>query len=526
MKLFGNTSSKNRRKPPEHVKQAPVREEPIKEQPVELDETPVREAPKPVETAPGAVKAEEAASGRTPEEKAAIEAMIAKYQKKKMIRRFIILGVLVVIALGVFIFVKATVKPPVVTDDPGMNVNTPTPTVTVAPTPTPTADVTAEPTDSPEPSESPEPSDEPVVPVRKEGFYTFALIGQDQQYGNTDTILIGAYDDVNKTLDFVSIPRDTMVNVPWDVKKVNTVYAYSVRYGLADDKIEGFKAGMRDFTGFTIDNVIMVNLRGFVNLVDTIGGVYFDVPVSMNYDDPIQDLHIHVSKGYQYLNGTQAVGVMRFRNNNDGSGYFDTGRIQTQQDFLKAVARQCIQTISVSKINDYAKIFKEDVTTDLTVGNLVWYGEKLLALNPDNIRFHTLPSEVNDTVKGLSYGTVYVDDWIEMINAYLNPYNVDITVDNVNLLSRPNIKDPNRSNWGEVYATSGVISGGYESFYDVRAHSSSSSSSGSSSSSTTPDDSSSETDTGGETQTAPEDGGGETSSGGDGGNAGGDTAEP
>ena len=56
MKLFGNTSSKNRRRPPEHVKEAPVREEPIKEQPVELDETPVREAPRQVESAPAAAK--------------------------------------------------------------------------------------------------------------------------------------------------------------------------------------------------------------------------------------------------------------------------------------------------------------------------------------------------------------------------------------------------------------------------------------------------------------------------------------
>ena len=522
MKLFGNTSHKNRAKP--------AASEPVKEKPVELEETKIVEPVEPEEVKAAGPAVVEDTPERTPEEKQEIEAMIARYQKKKMIRRFIILGVLVVIALGVFIFVKATVKPPVITDDPGLNVNTPTPTIEVTVTPTPTVDVTAEPTDSPEPTESPEPSDEPVVPVRKEGFYTFALIGMDQQYGNTDTILIGSYDDVNKTLDFVSIPRDTMVNVPWDVKKVNTIYSYSVRYGLADDKIEGFKAGMRDFTGFTIDNVILVNMRGFVNLVDTIGGVYFDVPVSMNYDDPIQDLHIHVSKGYQYLNGTQAVGVMRFRNNNDGSGYFDTGRIETQQKFLKAIAKQCISTISISKINDYAKIFKESVTTDLTVGNLVWYGEKLLALDPENIRFHTLPSEVNDTVKGLSYGTVYVDDWIDMINAYLNPYNVDITVENVNLLSRPNIKDEHRSNWGEVYATSGVISGGYESFYDVSAHSSSSSSSSSGSGTSTEPDNGG--DTGGDDSgsggdvSEPDNGGGETSSGQEGGTSGGDETSP
>lgn len=468
MKLFGNTSSKKRRS--------------------RIQQT--------AESRPeGAYERSEAASQdtpeRTPEEKREIEAMIAAYQKKKLIRRLVILGVLVILALGIIIFVKATVKPPEIVD-PGLN--TPAPSASAAPaTPVPGGQ-TPEPGDEPE--DTPAPTEE-VVSLRKDGFYTFALIGQDQEFGNTDTILIGAYDDVNKTLDLVSIPRDTMVNVPWDVKKVNTMYSYSVRYGLADDKIEGFKAGMRDFTGFTIDSVIVVNLRAFVDLVDLIGGVYFDVPVNMNYDDPTQGLSIHVAKGYQYLTGSQAVGVVRFRNNNDGSGYYDTGRIQTQQAFLKAVAKQCLSTISVSKINDYAKIFKEDVTTDLSIGNLVWYGEKLLSLDEASINFHTLPSEQNDSVKGTSYGTVYVDDWVDMINAYLNPYNEQITVENVNLLSRPNIKDSNRSNWGDIYATSGVISGGYESFYDWRDHVSSSSSG--TSSATTP-----EPETSTEPETSPE----------------------
>ena len=237
MKLFGNTSHKHRAKP--------AASEPVKEKPVELEETKIVEPVEPEEIKPAGPAVAEDTPERTPEEKQEIEAMIARYQKKKMIRRFIILGVLVVIALGVFIFVKATVKPPVITDDPGLNVNTPTPTIEVTVTPTPTVDVTAEPTDSPEPTESPEPSDEPVVPVRKEGFYTFALIGMDQQYGNTDTILIGSYDDVNKTLDFVSIPRDTMVNVSWDIKKINSVYAMS--------GINGLKRHVGKLIGFVPD---------------------------------------------------------------------------------------------------------------------------------------------------------------------------------------------------------------------------------------------------------------------------------
>lgn len=410
---------------------------------------------------------------RTPEEKLEIERMISAYQKKKLRRRLIVLAALVVIAGGIFAAIKLTIKPPEVQQG-GMN----TPVLSTSPTPTNSDDDG----NGTEDKTSPSPTTE-VVSDRKEGFYTFALIGCDDGNGNTDTIMLGSYDDVNKKLNIVSIPRDTMVNVPWATKKVNTLYYLSVTNGYADDHITGFKEGIRDFTGFTLDSVIVVNINGFKQLVDLLGGVYFDVPINMNYDDPEQNLHIHFNKGYQYLNGEQALQVVRFRNNSDGSGYYDTGRIQTQQAFLKTVASQCLSFVNLSKVKDYATIFSENVTTDMSVGNLIWYGEHLLGLKDEDINFYTLPSEQNDSVRGMSYGSVYVDDWITMINDYLNPYKTEITISNVNLLSRENNKDSNRSNWGDVYSTSGIIAGGYDSFYNNS--SSGSSSSGSSGSTTT-----------------------------------------
>ena len=79
-------------------------------------------------------------------------------------------------------------------------------------------------------------------------------------------------------------------------------------------------------------------------LVDAIGGVDFDVPINMDYDDPIQNLSIHFKKGVQHLSGADALRVVRFRHNNDGSGYGseDLGRMATQQKFLKAVAKKML----------------------------------------------------------------------------------------------------------------------------------------------------------------------------------------
>ena len=77
-----------------------------------------------------------------------------------------------------------------------------------------------------------------------------------------------------------------------------------------------------------------VNTRGFVRLVDAVGGVDFNVPVNMNYEDPTQDLYIHFSKGMQWLSGSDALKVARCRQNS----YFDeaSGKWKTYDAYSNA----------------------------------------------------------------------------------------------------------------------------------------------------------------------------------------------
>lgn len=62
-----------------------------------------------------------------------------------------------------------------------------------------------------------------------------------------------------------------------------------------------------DQLGIPVDYTVSVDLTGFEALVEAIGGVNFDVPINMDYDDPIQNLSIHFKKGVQYLNGADAM---------------------------------------------------------------------------------------------------------------------------------------------------------------------------------------------------------------------------
>lgn len=277
-----------------------------------------------------------------------------------------------------------------------------------------------------DPTVSDNPGDETggnVLSDRKDKFYTFLLCGTDDGNGNTDTIMVASYDVENQKLNIVSVPRDTMINVSWSIKKINSAYGVG--------GVERLEEELSKIIGFHVDYYIKVDLEAFVKVVDTIGGVDFDVPINMNYDDPTQNLHIHIDKGMQHLTGEEAIGVVRFR-----KGYpdADLGRIKTQQAFLKAVAEQTLRIGNLTKIRQFAEIFSEYVDSDLSVGNMIWFGQQFMKLDSEDISFYTLPNSTG-TFRNQSYVTLHEDELLTLVNATLNPYYEDITASRLDIMS-------------------------------------------------------------------------------------------
>lgn len=354
-----------------------------------------------------------------------------------------VLSVLAVAALALVVYVKTQVKPPPVVVDPNRpdaSTDSTDPTdKTPGDDPTDPGGAGDEPTDGPEPTEDP---NAPTVYTRKDGVYTFLALGTDKVSGSTDTIMIARFDANAHTLNIASIPRDTLINVPWTVKKINTVY--SALYSSKDDS--EFLKAYSNVLGFQPDFYGIINLNAFIKLVDAIGGVDYYVPQSMDYDDDAQNLHIHFSKGQQRLNGQQAMEYMRFRSGYDDQ---DIGRIHAQQSFLTAAARQMLDNAGSIPLSTLIAIFLKDVRTSLDFGQCMWFGEELLKLDFDNIHFYTMPGNYNDWAFGGSYATVEFDGWLEMVNEYLNPFNEDLTAANFDMISRDSS--------GSLYATSGVL---------------------------------------------------------------------
>lgn len=272
---------------------------------------------------------------------------------------------------------------------------------------------------------------------RKKDFFTFLIIGRDTGGGgNADTILLASYDVPNQKLNVMSIPRDTMVNVSWDIKRINSVYNFN---GGGEQGIAALNTEISQLVGFEPDFQVVVEWAAVGELVDAIGGVWFDVPRNMSYDDPTQNLHIHISKGYQLLNGDDAMKVVRFRDGNNNSGYVngDLGRIETQQAFLKNVVEQCLQFKNVDKIGKLAQVFTENVTTNLTVNNLAWFAQQAIfgGLKMDNVNFVTMPcsnksvwsrSFAGKSYQFQSYVVPNTDDLVDLVNECFNPYLEDL----------------------------------------------------------------------------------------------------
>lgn len=212
----------------------------------------------------------------------------------------------------------------------------------------------------------------------------------------TDFIMLGQYNPNTRQVNLMSIPRDTKVEGTVD-GKINSAYA-GVDPMRTVNKVE-------EITGVDIDYYVLFKTKLLRDLVDAIGGVTVDVPINMNYDDPAQNLYIHLKKGTQKLTGKQAEQFCRFRKNNDGTGYpnGDVDRVKAQQVFIKAMISRCLEPQNLLKIGDLINIVLENTKTNVTLEVASQYIDDAIAFKPDRVRTETLPGKGGYASNGLSY---------------------------------------------------------------------------------------------------------------------------
>ena len=227
-----------------------------------------------------------------------------------------------------------------------------------------------------------------------ESLETVYIVVTGESQALTDSIMVCAYNPKSNQATIMSIPRDTYTGSNQSKAtasdKINTLYQKSPQK-LLDE--------INEITGLNIKYYMNIDTKGLQELIDSIGGVYFDVPIDMDYDDPTQDLHIHLKAGKQLLDGDKAEQVLRFRHNNDGTSYpssygdNDIGRMKTQREFIKVLIQQVSNKKSLSDFKEYIQIVKNNVTTNFNIDDIIDYIPYIIDFNTENLKTTTLPGE-------------------------------------------------------------------------------------------------------------------------------------
>lgn len=219
-------------------------------------------------------------------------------------------------------------------------------------------------------------------------------ISEDLDSRLTDTIMLCSYNPKTANVSMISIPRDTFVG-----KNAETAIGGDKLNVLFNKSHEKFMQEISNIVGFKVEHYAVVNNEALIKIVDIIGGVKFDVPIDMDYDDPTQDLYIHLKKGMQKIDGEKAEQLLRFRHNNDGTSYpgnygdNDFGRMKTQRAFIEETLKQLISIKNVLKARKIYNAILENVETNYDLKLAKKYIPTLVDFKFENITSHQLPGK-------------------------------------------------------------------------------------------------------------------------------------
>ncbi|HEX3012073.1 MAG TPA: LCP family protein, partial [Syntrophomonadaceae bacterium] len=214
----------------------------------------------------------------------------------------------------------------------------------------------------------------------------------------SDTMIVASINTKTKKVVLVSVPRDT---------RVKTLTGRSVKIN-SINYTGGPEAACKEVSkllDLSIDHYVVTNFYGFGKIVNTLGGVHIDVDSDMYHADPVNpELAINISKGYQYLNGKEALAYVRYR----GGPTADIGRTQRQQKFIKALAKEMFKPATIVKLPKLIPEIEENVHTNIPVSDMLYLAKMAKDFDkPNSIIAQTLPGyPYTEPSSGASYWEV------------------------------------------------------------------------------------------------------------------------
>lgn len=235
---------------------------------------------------------------------------------------------------------------------------------------------------------------EPKIPER-----TLALVAvTDIEEGRTDTIMLVDYNCINNKVTLMSIPRDTKVTVSQDVFNVmannypvlksSTMKINAINYYGNERGMEFLSEYVEEMLDIEIDYTALLHIDAVRYLVDSVGGIEFDVPRRMYYSDPTQNLLINLQAGVQLLDGSSAEQLLRYRSYGDG----DLSRVEVQQEFISLFLDKIFSMDSIiSNPSSYLTALIDYVETNFKITDALRYLKEINKIDTSNVENYTMP---------------------------------------------------------------------------------------------------------------------------------------
>ena len=272
--------------------------------------------------------------------------------------------------------------------------------------------------------------DQNVQPELKKGIYNFLVLCHDRVALNTDVIMGVNLNTIANKITVLQIPRDTYIELDSFRGKINALYAHYYVYGANQGEKNPTSYGLRKMCEtlqynmyLPLQGAAILNLDGFRNIVDILGGVEVNIPADMTYFDENQNLQIVLKKGTHVLNGEKAEGFVRFR-----SGYVnaDIGRMDAQKIFMSALLKKIKSSFNFDTIVKLANQVIENVTLEnIPTLDIVSYARSLLSIDLGNIKFISMPG-LNAGGEYNWYHVMIRKNMHKIINENFNIYDQDI----------------------------------------------------------------------------------------------------
>jgi LCP family protein required for cell wall assembly len=215
--------------------------------------------------------------------------------------------------------------------------------------------------------------------------FTVLLLGSDSrggERGRSDTMIVTVVRPADGALLFVSIPRDTRVEIPGRERPDKIAHAYA--YGGA-----GLAVGtVERFLDLRLDHYASIDFRGFREVIDAIGGIKLPIEKDLVNDDPNHE-HFVVKAGQPFYNGVDALNYVRFREDAGG----DASRTKRQQIFLQAILDKASEPGEWRKIPELIEIMGNHFTTDIPPDELLGLAERMLKQKSRPVYSHTIAGE-------------------------------------------------------------------------------------------------------------------------------------